>query len=166
MTRDHPQENSPCECGVLEKAAEDAANPIIFDVELNEYQLEYEPPKGRAKMMIYFCPFCGGKAPASKRDRFFARVTDEEYQRLRNLTKNIKTINDAIELFGVPEVDSYEEVISPEKKDTPEKRQAFRCVVYSNLSDTADIRITDYHRETVSIVFEGKYTGEERQDSA
>ena len=63
-------------------------------------------------------------------------------------------------------MDSYEEVINPEKKDTPEKRQAFRCIVYRNLSDTADIRITDYHRETVSIVFEGKYTGEERQDSA
>ena len=166
MTRDHPQENFPCECGVLEGAAEDVANPIIFDSKLNEYQLAYESPKGRAKMMIYFCPFCGGKAPASNRSRFFARVTDEEYQRLRNLTSSIKTINDAIEILGPPEVDSYEEVISPEKKDVPEKRQAFRCIVYSNLSDTADIRITDYYRDTVSIVFESKYTGEGRQDGA
>ena len=166
MTRDHPRENIPCECGVLEAAAEDSANPIIFDSKLNEYQLEYESPKGRAKMMVYFCPFCGGKAPASKRSRFFARVTDDENQRLRNLTRNIKTINDAIDILGVPEVDSYEEVLSPEKKDIPEKRQAFRCIVYNNLSDTADIRITDYYRDTVSIVFEGKYTGEERKDSA
>ena len=90
MTRDQPQENFRCECGVLENAAEDAANPIIFDSELNEYQLAYESPKGRAKMMIYFCPFCGGKTAVSKRSRLFARVTDEEYQRLHNLTRILK----------------------------------------------------------------------------
>jgi len=51
MTRTHPQENYPCDYGVLERAAEEPANPIIFDAKLNEYQLEYEIANEPAKMM-------------------------------------------------------------------------------------------------------------------
>jgi hypothetical protein len=162
MTRTHPQDNYPCDCGSLERAAEDPANPIIFDSKFNEYQLEYHAGSGPAQMMIYYCPFCGGKAPGSKRNRFFARVSDEEFRHLSNMTKNIKTIEDAIKILGIPEIDSQEEIIDPEQEGKPETREAFRSLVYRNLSKTADVRITDYLRDKVRIQVEGKYTGEER----
>lgn len=162
MTRTQSKDNYPCNCGSLERAAEDPANPIIFDSKFNEYQLEYQAASGPAQMMIYYCPLCGGKAPESKRDRFFSRISNEEFRRLSNMTKNIRTIEDAIKALGAPEVDSHVEVTSPIKDMKPEVRKAFRSIVYSNLSETADIRITDYLEDKVRVQFEGKYTGEER----
>lgn len=79
-----------CKCGSLERDANDPDSPIIFDVELNEYQFEYTVgDKGKAKMTIYHCPFCGGAAPESHRENLFAVIPNEEEARLRELTARI-----------------------------------------------------------------------------
>jgi len=64
---------------------------LEFEAELNEYHLVRGP---KDYLMIYYCPYCGGSAPKSKRGRLFHRLTDVERQRLVDLTKDMRTLQD------------------------------------------------------------------------
>src|SRR6266545_3043282 len=76
---------APCQCESLEREANHPDSPIRFDPKLNEYHFIYRTSTGEeAKMMIYHCPFCGGRAPESRRDELFHRLTEAERHRLFN----------------------------------------------------------------------------------
>lgn len=49
MTRTHPQGDYPWDCGLLEQAADDAINPIVFDPKPNEYQIDSQADGGRVE---------------------------------------------------------------------------------------------------------------------
>jgi hypothetical protein len=53
-----------CTCGWLERAAAEPSSPIGFDETANEYHLVH----GRFYTILRFCPFCGCKAPESRRE--------------------------------------------------------------------------------------------------
>src|SRR5262245_45085220 len=90
-----------CKCGFLESQANHPDSPIRFDPGLNEYHFIYRTTTSAdAKMMIYHCPFCGGRAPKSRRSESFHRLTDVERQRLCELTKDVRTLQDAAAAFG------------------------------------------------------------------
>jgi hypothetical protein len=46
--------------------------------------------------------------------------------------------------------------ITPRKKEKPEETQSFKSLVYSNLSDTADVVITDFRTRGLNIAFFAK----------
>ena len=151
-----------CTCSFLEESAHNPDLPIIFDEVTKEYQVEYKKPSGETgHMMIYHCPFCGGAAPESLRDKLFAVLSQEEENRLRGLTKNIVTIEDAIATLGLPDEDHYDGVgINwPEREDNAPTWQKFRTLSYSNLSETAILLIVDFHKERVQTILQGKYIG-------
>ena len=80
-----PDPNAPeCDCRWLENAAEDPHVPITFDSKLKEYHLIRGGELG-GTMLFYHCPFCGGRAPKSRRDALFLHVTHEEMLRLENV---------------------------------------------------------------------------------
>ena len=84
---------APCKCGYLQRQANHPDSPIRFDAELNEYHFTHRTSTGgEAKMMIYHCPFCGGRAPKSRRSELFYRLTRAEQVRLCELTKNMPTL--------------------------------------------------------------------------
>jgi hypothetical protein len=91
-----------CTCGYLEGSANDGSSPIKFDSTLNEYHFEYDTPKGRGALLIYHCPFCGGTAPESKRDRLFAVISSDEEERLFALSRDVKTVEEALVILGPP----------------------------------------------------------------
>jgi len=64
-----------CKCGALENASNEADHPIRWDKRMNEYYIAHG---NGGRMMVYYCPFCGGKTPESRRDSFFAHVTQAE----------------------------------------------------------------------------------------
>jgi hypothetical protein len=62
-----------CKCGFLERHAGEPDSPIRFDAQMNEYHFVYPGSMGgEARMNIYHCPFCGGRAPKSRRGDLFA----------------------------------------------------------------------------------------------
>ena len=153
----------PCKCGFLERNAGDPDSPIRFDAQMNEYHFVYATSMGgEARMNIYHCPFCGGRAPKSRRGELFARLTNKERWRLTDLTKGLHTLDQVLASLGPPERDSAVgmTVVTPERGGKPETTQNFRTLVYTKLSDTAEIHITVYPMDRVAITFEGKYVGQ------
>jgi hypothetical protein len=153
-----------CTCGLLEERAADASSPFKFDADLKEFHLEYVGVKGKASMVIYHCPFCGGAAPESQRDRLFAVISSAEEERLFSLLKGVHTIHDAIEALGSPDLDRPDGVgwRHPEGERTPPNSERFRRVTYSRLSDVADIHLTVYPNGNVHASLQGKYVGQAR----
>src|SRR6185369_12378847 len=96
-----PKERGACKCEWLERAADDPKCPVEFDAELNEYHLVRGPED---YMLIYYCPYCGGSAPKSKRSRLFYTLTDVERQRLVDLTKDMRILEDVISAFGEADI--------------------------------------------------------------
>lgn len=92
----------PCACGHIERAANDPDHPVTFDNDLNEFNFEYSTPgsEHKSRWRIYHCPFCGGAAPKSSRGTLLAAVSDAEERRLRDLVKDIHTVEDAISALG------------------------------------------------------------------
>jgi len=112
-------------------------------------------------MNIYHCPFCGGRAPKSKRVNLFARLTDKETRRLTQLTKGLHTLEQVLAALGQADRDNAVgmTVVTPERGGKPETTQNFRTLVYTKLSDTAEIHVTVYPMDRVAITFQGKYVG-------
>jgi hypothetical protein len=154
----------PCTCSFLERSARDPSLPIVYDQESNEYHIEFEARgkvTGTGSLMIYHCPFCGGTAPKSQRDKLFAVIPRDEADRLYELFSNIKTLDEVLQQFGeatfdLPDGDGTER---PEKGGKPPAIERFRTLVYSNLSEVADVRVTDYHKDRVHVTLVGKYIG-------
>ena len=67
--------------------------------------------------MIYYCLFCGGRTPTSRRSSFFAHVSSEESSRLSTLLAGITTEKEVYERFGPPDEQADHGVFSvfPEK---------------------------------------------------
>ncbi|MCA1600758.1 MAG: hypothetical protein LC776_03610 [Acidobacteria bacterium] len=93
-----------CDCNSLNDAANNPDVPIEFDAAVNEFHIAYTNDP-HSYMLIRHCPFCGGKAPTSKRDSLFAAIRAEELSRLAKLTSSLKQVGDVIAAFGTPNRD-------------------------------------------------------------
>jgi hypothetical protein len=129
--------------------------PVEFDAALNEYHIVGE---GEAYWLIYYCPFCGGSAPKSRRDRLFHKITDTEQHRLCNLTKDLRTIQDVTAAFGEPDIHHKVGYITttPEREGKPEITKSRPVIIYTKLSEIADVHVTVYPTDRVDIHFQGK----------
>ena len=154
-----------CTCGYLEQAAEDSRTPIVFDAEVHEFHFCYQEAdcEGLSTLIIYHCPFCGGAAPASKRESLFAVVSAEEENRLAELMSPIKTIEDALDRFGKPLLDApcVQRHHSQADEDPP-TIQHYRSLLYGSLSDVADVRFIEQPDGRVFWTLSGKYLGRNR----
>ena len=139
--------DEPCTCKVLQRLADDPSVPIIFDGRTSEYQFIYQEPdaSGPSTLVIYHCPFCGGAAPASKRQLLFHIIPPEEQQRFTAMLTPVHTISDALNLLGKPDDDNPAGVISrnDESDQSPSSVTAFRTLTYRGLSDVADVCFTE-----------------------
>ena len=109
-------------------------------------------------MMIYHCPFCGGRAPKSRRASLFHRITHAEQQRLCELTESMRTIRDVTAAFGKPDFDQPVGMVvtSPERNGKPESTQSYPVMIYTKLSEIADVHVVVYPNDIVEITFQGK----------
>lgn len=152
-----PDENAePCGCGWLEREANEPESPIVFEPRMNEYHIQRQDS---GFLMVYYCPFCGGAAPRSKRDLLFAVITEQERGRLTDLVAEIRTVGDALRILGKPDMDAHSSGQYPEEDGSPPRVELYRHLLYSHFSDTAIIRLTEMPDGRVSISFQGKYIG-------
>lgn len=131
-----------CDCGIMERCSKEPDHPIRFDARLNEYHLQH---KG-GMMMIYYCLFCGGRPPASRRKSLFIHVTNEEQSRLSLLLTGISTEQEMRARFGPPdeEIDMGLVSTTPENDGNPEHGRAARRLKYSRLSDAVTVIFDAY----------------------
>lgn len=133
-----------CDCGWLERAANDPSVPIGFDPQVNEYFLRAGTPGGvEAHYVIRFCPSCGGDAPVSHRAGLFEVITPKESVRLKELTTGLRTRADVIKAWGPPDEeipDGYGET-EPERGDKPTRTVRFDVMRYNKLSTTAVVDV-------------------------
>ena len=150
-----PERKDKCDCGVLESASREPGHAIRWDDELKEYYIAYGES---CQMMIYYCPFCGGSTPESRRALLFHTLTEVERQRLCNLTKGMRTVSEVIKAFGEPDIRQPLGWIStfPERDGMPEKTAGYPVMSYSKLSEVADVHVTIYPADLVGISFQGK----------
>jgi hypothetical protein len=149
------KEKGTCKCEWLERAADDPKTPIEFDATLNEYHVVGGP---KDFSMIYYCPFCGGSTPKTRRDRLFHTLTDAERQRLVTLTKDMHTVADVTRAFGEPDIRQPVGMVvtKPERDGRPEITQSYPALIFTKLSDAADVHVTVYPTDLVGISFQGK----------
>ena len=150
-----PQRKDICDCGVLERASHEAEHSIRWDERMNEYFIAH----GKSgRMMVYYCPFCGGSTPKSRRSLLFHTLTDAERQRLCALTKDMQTVQDVTSAFGEPDTKQPMGMVitKPERDGKPETTQSYPVMIYTKLSDTADVHVTIYPTDRVGISFQGK----------
>ena len=150
-----PTRKDICDCGVLERASKEEDHVIRWDEELNEYHIIYG---NGGQMMIYYCPFCGGSTPKSRRSLMFQTLTDAERQRLCNLVKDIRTLQEVVASLGEPNMKQPVgmTVTYLEREGEPEKTQSYPVMIYTELSDVADVHVTIYPADRVAISFQGK----------
>lgn len=152
-----------CECGWLESAAAEPSLQIEFDPDLVEFNLVHGDVgrPGRLTMRLYYCPFCGCRAPESKRSTRFAVLTLEESSRLKHLCEGLDNFADVRAKFGEPDDDCAMGAGEqrPEKDGQAPSATSFHTLTYRNLSETADVRFIDYREKGVHAIFFGKYIG-------
>ncbi len=136
--------------------ADDLKDPVEFDLRLNEYHLTRKDDSGYS--LVYFCPFCGGRAPASKRSSLFQRLDPAEQARLFELTKNLRTEHDVIAALGQPDIRKPigMMVFATEKEGAPQTTQSYPMMIYKRLSEKADVHVTIYPTDKVGITFQAK----------
>jgi hypothetical protein len=113
---------------------------------------------GRNSFVLRHCPFCGGKAPESKRGSFFEVLADSEMERLGRLTRDIHTIDDVLREFGEPDADYPQGTGTgiPGKDGQPDQFQWHRLLRYEGLSKTATVNVTVYPSGEVGFAYLGK----------
>ncbi len=122
---------------------------------MNEYYIAHGES---GRMMIYYCPFCGGRTPKSRRSLLFHTLTDAERHRLANLTKDMRTIQEVTGAFGEPDINQPVGCVitTPERDGKPETTKSYPVMIYTKLSEIADIHVTIYPADRVGISFQGK----------
>lgn len=147
-----------CHCHTLERSANDPNCPIEFDEKLNEYQIVLNDHR----WLIRYCPFCGNLAPPSKRSSLFAKMTPSEFARVRDLVAGLRTVEEVLAKFGVPDDDiangGFREF--PESADRPPMKQVFRQLTYRGLSPTVNVTVSVHPSGLVEFGFSGKLLSE------
>lgn len=138
MSQDIPPRRELCDCNVLSDASREPHSGIAFDARLNEYHIVHP---GGGYMMIYYCPFCGGRVPKSQRHMQFMYVTHDEESRINELIHGLHTCDEVVARFGPPDADipnglSWRE---PADADRPPRGEAARALWYRGLSSQADV---------------------------
>lgn len=149
----------PCDCGFLDRLADDPDLPVRFDEEMNEFHFIYSSSRGgEGHLLIHHCFFCGGKAPASRRPSFFRAISRAEQDRLWALLKPMKALADVVSAWGQPDqdLDPGTDVMTPEKDGEPGTIQRFRTLEYSHLSETAVVSVRVYPDDRVGFALHGK----------
>jgi hypothetical protein len=154
-----PPRKDICDCNALERASKEPDHPIRWDERMNEYYIAH----GKSgRMMVYYCPFCGGTTPESRRSSFFAHVTSQEENRIVALFGGVRKMSDVIARFGPPdeEREFAQGARHPGREGAPERGEVFRGLVYKKLSAVADVVFLVGDSESVRGTWNQKYIGE------
>jgi hypothetical protein len=148
----------PCDCGYLNRSAQDPNSPIEFDAKLKEFNIIH----GQHHWRINHCPFCGGTAPESLRKTLFTHVPHEEARRLFALVEPHKTLSGLIAAIGPYDCDEPIGAASGkyEAAGQAPETTVYRTVTFSAMSEVANLSVSLHPDGRVAArSVSGKYLG-------
>jgi hypothetical protein len=74
----------------------------VFDEEMNEYHIAYGPER-TGRLIIRYCPWCGGKLPESRRASFFTEPDPAEVSEVKRLMSSMRDIPTMLRVLGEPD---------------------------------------------------------------
>jgi hypothetical protein len=149
-----------CNCKSLQGYSDEINCPIRYDSELDEDNIVY----GTHRIIMYYCFFCGGKLPKSKRGNLCTKPSKTESAKAFNLIRKIKTEKDLIEILGMPD----KKISNEDFPDLDKNNQSFpkgwkSHFDYHSKWKTLEIHFQIYDNGNVEGSVCGKYLG--RTDS-
>jgi hypothetical protein len=143
-----------CDCGWLARAADEPAVPVGFDRQTNEYYIQMRGSgQLEGKIIIRFCPYCGGDAPASKRDELFHPVAAEDQIQVRQFNEELHTKADVLAKWGNPDEEIRGGYGSPDSNQEGARMVMFDVLRYNNVLRSAIVDVIVRHNDTVSISY-------------
>lgn len=139
-----------CQCKAVECAASDSNCPVEFDATLNEYNIV--SIDGRHRYRLYFCWFCGGKLPRSKRSRLFKTPLAAEVNSMKKEVAIIHSVADAVDRLGKPDA-QYDAGIDEQLSS------GVRCqrqLIYSSRWRSLVLTVREGRDGTVDFAYAGK----------
>jgi hypothetical protein len=156
MTRDYWL-RARCHCGALQRWAQDAAVPIEYNSELNEYNLIHRSGSDNCEARrIYFCPACGGRAPLSHRGDLCTRPSWREMDAINRRVAGGKTVEQIVGVLGEPDVRLGPFVRDAQKKEIYGVKDVNQSLTYSSLGHTCELHVQEYADGTFDLSFFGK----------
>jgi hypothetical protein len=125
--------STPCNCGYLERSANDAHKPIVFDPTENRYHYCYDYRGRSAHLMIYHCPWCGGVASGSHRANRFHVLKTEQCKEITQKVAACETLEAIIAILGQPDGDGPTIIKHHETDDSPPRIDCVRQITYDKL---------------------------------
>jgi hypothetical protein len=155
MDKPHSQSvtSTQCDCGYLERSANDAHNPIAFDATVNEYHYHYKFHGRDAQLMIYHCPWCGGVASKSHRASLFHELKSESCEDVSEKTATCLTLDDVIAVLGQPDEDGPTIIRHHEKDDSSPRVDRVRRITYHGLYEEMSVLFEQRIGETICRAF-------------
>ena len=92
-----------CECNAIKTLAADENCPIQLDETLGEYN--FISNDGTVYYRMYYCFFCGGLLPRSKRLDLYDEPDENEVDQVKKLLDKAHTIQDVLKTLGEPDHD-------------------------------------------------------------
>jgi len=83
-----------CKCKAVSNWASEHNTPIVFDERMNEYHFVFGGNQSDF-LVIYYCFFCGGKLPESKRDEF---VVETDQQEVEDITRRMLQVTSVLSM--------------------------------------------------------------------
>ena len=141
MTKRNSQSvtTTPCTCGYLERQANNADSPFIFDEAVNEYHFTFTFRDCDAQLMIYHCPWCGGVASDSHRGSLFHDLDSASCNEICKKTASCKTLDDVISVLGTPDEDEYTGIKHKEKDGKSPRLDRVRRITFHGLYDEMSV---------------------------
>lgn len=144
--------------GWLEDAAADPSVPIAFDAEVNEYYIEVKKGDIEARMIIKFCPNCGGDAPVSTRGDLFSVVSMEDRTRVHELARKLRTKADVLAAWGQPdeEFPNGYGTSEPDKEGRLGPTVLFDLLRYNNVLPTAIVEVIVRPDDRINLTYSAR----------
>jgi hypothetical protein len=144
-----------CGCGTVEDLASQRKSPIAFDKNLHEYDLVVNG--GKVHYRMYYCFFCGGALPESKRASLFAEPSAQEMMEVAELISKAKSIEEVIQVLGSPDETVKAPKVAAGENGMSEVKTHYR---YLRRWKTLDLTIREHKDGSIDSAFTGKYLGD------
>jgi len=105
---------------------------------------------------MYYCFFCGGKLPQSKRTSLFTEPSEKEARDVSRILAKARSIKDALRAMG--EADEVRDTPLSEQKGASAKY--VRHHVYSSRWKSLDLTVREREDGSFDVAYTGKYKGD------
>lgn len=135
-----------------QKWAKDPRFPLIYDKQMNEFAILRDKDD---KFLIFYCPFCGGRLPESKRRNFYQIPDKAEVKQLRKLMKGVQDIETMRKVLGQPD-----QVCKWKREDDSEKVYKIekwkKLYMYEKLWKSIRLWVFELDDSSLSYTWAGK----------